>query len=71
MKVLRKIVGKTEIDRIRSQKIIESSGLQPINEWKEEEDNATNTEQEWTLKGYLKSQEATNLPKEDLLDTRK
>ena len=35
MKVLRKIVGKTEIDRIRSQQIRESCGIQPINEWVE------------------------------------
>ena len=32
-KVLRKIVGKTKIDRIRSQQIRESCGAQPINEW--------------------------------------
>ena len=35
MKVLRKIVGKTKIGRIRSQKIRESCGIQPINEWVE------------------------------------
>ena len=35
MKVLRKIVGKTKIDRIRSQQIRESCGIQPINEWME------------------------------------
>jgi hypothetical protein len=35
MKVIRKIVGKTKIDRIRSQQIRESSGIQPINEWVE------------------------------------
>ena len=33
MKVLRKIVGKTKIDRIRSQQIGESCGIQPTNEW--------------------------------------
>ena len=33
MKLLRKIVGKTKIDRIRSQQIRESYGIQPINEW--------------------------------------
>ena len=32
MKVLKKIVGKTKIDRIRSQQIRESCGIQPINE---------------------------------------
>ena len=32
MKVLRKIVGKTKIDRIRSQQITESCGIQQINE---------------------------------------
>ena len=33
MKVSRKIVAKTKIDRIRSQQIRESCGIQPINEW--------------------------------------
>jgi len=33
--VLRKIVGKTKIDRIRSQQIRESCGIQPIKEWME------------------------------------
>ena len=35
MKVLRKTVGKTKIDRIRSQQIRNSCGIQPINEWVE------------------------------------
>ena len=35
MKVLRKIAGKTEIDRIRSQQISESCGIQPIGEYVE------------------------------------
>ena len=35
MKLLRKIVGETKIDRIRSQQIRESCGNQPINEWTE------------------------------------
>ena len=35
MKVLRKIAGKTKIDRIRSHQIRESCGIQPINEWVE------------------------------------
>jgi hypothetical protein len=35
MKVRRKIAGKTRIDRIRSQQIGESCGIQPINEWVE------------------------------------
>ena len=33
MKALRKIVGKTKIDRIRSHKIRESWDIQLINEW--------------------------------------
>ena len=33
MKVLRKIVGKTKIDGIKSQQIRKSCGIQPINEW--------------------------------------
>ena len=32
MKILRKIVGKIKIDRIRTQQIRESCGIQPINE---------------------------------------
>ena len=35
MKVPRKIDCKTKIDRIRSQQIRESCGVQPINEWVE------------------------------------
>ena len=35
MKILRKIVDKTKIDRIRSQQIRESCGIQLINEWVE------------------------------------
>ena len=37
MKLLREIqvVGKTKIDRIRSQQIRESCGIQPVNEWME------------------------------------
>ena len=35
MKVLRNIVGKTKIDRIRSQQMRESCDFQPINEWVE------------------------------------
>ena len=35
MKVLRKIVGKTKINRIRSQQIRESCDIQPFNEWVE------------------------------------
>ena len=34
-KILRKIVGKAEIDRIRSQQIKESCDIEPINEWVE------------------------------------
>ena len=45
MKVLRRIVGKTKTDRIRSQQIRESCGIQNLltNGWKEEEEvNGTN-----------------------------
>ena len=35
MKVLRKIVGKTKVDKIRSQQIRESCDIQTINEWVE------------------------------------
>ena len=44
MKILRKIVGKTKIDSIRSQQIRESCGVhQLMSGWKEEEDNGTTT----------------------------
>jgi hypothetical protein len=33
IKVLRNIVGKTKLDRIRSQQIRGSCGIQPVNEW--------------------------------------
>ena len=35
MKVLRKIVGKTKIDKIGNQQITESYDIQPVNEWAE------------------------------------
>ena len=35
MKLLRKTVSKTKIDRIKSQKIRESCGIRPINAWVE------------------------------------
>ena len=35
MKELKKIVGKTKIDIVRSQQIRESCDIQPINEWVE------------------------------------
>ena len=35
MKVIRKIVGKTKIDRIRSQKIRKSCSIKPMSEWME------------------------------------
>ena len=35
MKVLRKIVGKTKTDRIRSQPIREFCGIKSLNEWVE------------------------------------
>ena len=33
MKVLRKIVAKTKVDGIRSQKIKQPTGIQPVNKW--------------------------------------
>ena len=56
MKILRKIVDKTKIDRITSQQISESCCIQPINDWvkeeeeEEEEENGTNMQQEWMLR---------------------
>jgi hypothetical protein len=41
MKMLRLIVGKTNTDRLSNQQIRESCGIQPINEWKEKEENGT------------------------------
>ena len=42
MKVLRKIVRKTKIDRIRSQEIRECCGIKSINEWVEKEEEKEN-----------------------------
>ena len=51
MIAIRKIAGKTKIDRIRSQQIRESCGIQSMNEWVERrEENGTNKEQEWMLR---------------------
>ena len=41
MKVQRKIVEKTKIDRIRNQKIRESCSIQAIDEWVKGEGNGT------------------------------
>ena len=35
MKVLRKIAGKTKVDRMRNQQTADSCSVQPINEWKD------------------------------------
>ena len=47
MKVLRKIVGKTKIDRIRSQQIRESYSIQPISEWVERRRRRRRRRREW------------------------
>ena len=73
LKVLRKIVGKTKIDRIRSQQIREPCGIQLINEWerrkirREWDEHIT----EWMLRDLLKSQGTIYLPEEDLQGIRK
>ena len=58
MKVLRKIVGKTKIDRIRSQQIRESCSIQTINEWverrrREWDQHVTRMDAEIVVKIYL------------------
>ena len=57
IKELRKIVGKTKIDRIRSQQIRESCGIQPINQWvkkkkrrRERDEHVTRTDAERLVK---------------------
>ena len=47
MKVLRKIVRKTKIDRIRSQQIRESCGIKRINEWVERRRRTRRRRREW------------------------
>ena len=73
MKVLRKIVGKTKIDRIRSQEIRESCGIQPINEWVER--RRRRRRREWdehvTRIDAEKSQGTIYLPEEDIQDVPK
>ena len=72
MKVLRKIVGKTKIDWIRSQQIRESCGIQPINEWvdrrkrrRELDEHATSMDDNRLVEVWR------DLPEEDLQDARK
>ena len=74
IKVLRKIVGKTKIDRIRSQQIRESCGTQPINEWeeirrrrREWDEHVTNMDAE----RLVKISGTIYLPEVDLQDARK
>ena len=54
MKVLRKIVRKTRIVRIRSQQIIDSCRVHPINEWverrREQDENETGMDAERLVK---------------------
>ena len=70
MKTLRKIVGKTEIDRIRNQKMRESCDIQPIIEWverrrrREWDENVTRMDAE-------RSQGTIHQPEEDHQDIRK
>ena len=71
MNVLRKIVDKTKIDRIRSQQIRGSCGIQSIDEQKKEEENWTIMQQEWMLGDQLKPQETIQLEEEDHEDALK
>ena len=55
MKLQRKMVGKTKIDRIRSQQIGKSYDIQPINEWEEKrrrewDEHVTRMNTEWLIK---------------------
>ena len=71
MKVLRKIVGKTKIDRIRSQQIRESCGIQSNNEWMERrrewDEHIIRMDAQRLVKIWM-----NNIPpEEDLQDVRK
>ena len=70
MKVLRKIIGKTKIDKIRSQQIRESCGIQPINEWMKRRSEWDAHVTRMMLSDYLKYQEKIYL-REDLQNVRK
>ena len=65
MKELRKIVEKTGIDRIRSQQIGESYGIQPVNE------RVERRRREWNEVTKIIDAERLYLPKDDLQDVRK
>ena len=65
MKELRKIVEKTGIDRIRSQQIGESYGIQSVNEWVERR------RREWNEVTKIMDAERLYLPEDDLQDVRK
>ena len=74
MKVLRKIVGKTKIDRIRSQQIRESCGIQPISEWvkiriRNWDDYVTRLDVERLVK--ISRDNVAYFPEEDLQDALK
>ena len=74
MKALRKIVGKTKIDRIRSQQIIESCGILPINEWVERRSRRREWDQHVTwmdAEKLVKYQGTIYLSEEDLQDALK
>ena len=66
--VLRKIVGKTKIDRIRSQQVrISAVSNLSMSGWKEQ-GNGANMKEEWMLRDYLKYQGTIYLSEEDLQD---
>ena len=72
MKVLRKIVGETKIDRIRSQKSENSAvSNQSMSGLKGGEENGTKMKRGWILRDKLKFQGIIYLPEEDLQDARK
>jgi hypothetical protein len=70
MKVLRKIVGKTKIDGIRSQQTRKSCGIQPINEWvergrREWDGHVTRKDTERLVKIYQPEGDLQDAKKED------
>jgi hypothetical protein len=72
MKVLRKIVGKPKIDRMRSQQITESCGIQPIPEWSERRKRRRREGDKCVTRmdaeRLVKSQGTIYLPEDDLQD---
>ena len=71
IKLLRKIVGKTKIGTIRSQKIRESCGIQSINKWVERRRREWDEQVAMDAERLVKISRDIHLSKDDLQDALK